>query len=177
MKEVETVIAYLVGVFFIIAAGWILAITVGWNLPYDALEQGLFWLKFHPWEDIVLSACLLVLGILPFLRPRSRHEQTFLASSQLGEVRMTEAAMQDIVRRSSQILHGIQQVQPHLRQREDGLEVLVYAQLKPEFVIPDTAEKLQGKIKEDIEHYTGIKVAEVKVLVRSLETVRQSRVK
>lgn len=169
-------IAYLVGVFFIIVSGWILAITVGWNLPYDILEQALLWLRFHPWEDVVLSACLLVLGILPFFRPRSRHEQTFLASSQLGEVRMTEAAMQDIVRRSAQ-LPGIQEVQPNLRQREDGLEVLVYAQFKPEFVIPDTAEKLQGKIKEDIEHYTGIKVAEVKVLVRSLETVRQSRVK
>ncbi|XWX60784.1 alkaline shock response membrane anchor protein AmaP [Desulfitobacterium sp. AusDCA] len=178
MKEVETVIAYLVGVFFIIAAGWILAITVGWNLPYDVLEQALFWLKIHPWEDVVLSACLLVLGILPFLRPRSqRHEQTFLTSSQLGEVRMTEAAMQDIIRRSAQILPGVQNVQPNLRQREDGLEVLVYVQLKPEFIIPDTAEKLQGKVKEDVEHYTGIKVAEVKVLVRSLEAARQSRVR
>ncbi|HVJ48918.1 alkaline shock response membrane anchor protein AmaP [Desulfitobacterium sp.] len=174
----ESVIAYLVGAFFIIAAGWILAITIGWNLPYDLLGQGLFWLKMHPWEDVVLAACLLILGILPFFRPRPRRlEPSFLIPSRLGEVRMSEPALKDIIIRSAQALSGIHQVQPNLRQREDGLEVLVYAQLNPEFVIPETTEQLQGKIKEDIEHYTGIKIVEVKVLVRSLEPARQSRVR
>lgn len=178
LKEVEILIAYLVGVFFIIAAGWILAITIGWNLPYDILGEGLFWIKGHPWEDVIISACLLVLGILPFLRPRARRsEQTFLTPSRLGEVRMSQEAMQDIICRSGQALSGIRQIQPNLRQREDGLEVFVHAQVKPEVVIPETTEQLQSKIKEDIEHYTGIKVAEVKVLVRSLEPAHQTRVR
>lgn len=171
-------LAYLVGVFFIVVAGWILAITTGWNLPYDTLGDGLFWLKAHPWEDVVLSAFLLVLGILPFLSPRTRRvEQTFTTPSRLGEVRVTQEALQDIIIRSAQPQAGVRQVQPALKQREDGLEILVYAQLNPEVVIPETMEQLQVKTKEDIEHYTGIKVAEVKVLVRSLEPVRPTRVR
>lgn len=178
LKEVEILIAYLVGAFFMIAAGWILAITIGWNLPYDILGEGLFWIKVHPWEDAVISACLIVLGILPFFRPHTRrNEQTFLMPSRLGEVRMSQEALQDIIIRSVHTLNGIRQVQPNLRLREDGLEVFVHAQVNPEVVIPETTEQLQVKIKEDIEHYTGIKVAEVKVLVRSLEPVHQTRVR
>lgn len=161
-----------------IVAGWILAIMSGWNQPYDILSESLFWLRVHPWQDALIAACFLLLGILPFLKPRQqRIEPAFLISSRLGEVRMTEPAMKDIIIRSAQTLPSIRQVQPSLRQREDGLEVLVHAQLNPESVIPDIAEQLQVKIKEDMELYIGIKVVEVKVLVRSLEAVRQSRVR
>lgn len=170
-------IAYLVGAFFMIVAGWILAIMSGWNLPYEVLREGLFWLRVHPWEDLIIVACFLALGMLPFLRSRPRRtEPTFLIPSRLGEVRMSEPAMKDIVVRSAQTLPGIRQVQPSMRQREDGLEVFVYAQLNPEFVIPETTEQLQSKIREDMERYIGIKVVEVKVLVRSLEPARHSRV-
>ncbi|WP_242837453.1 alkaline shock response membrane anchor protein AmaP [Desulfitobacterium metallireducens] len=174
----KIVIAYFVGAFFMIVAGWILAIMSGWNLPYEILRGGLFWMKANPWKDVIIAACLLALGILPFLRPRSqRTESTFLIPSRLGEVRMSEPAMKDIIVRSAQSLPGILRVQPSLRQREDGLEVLVYAQLNPEFIIPETTEQLQVKIREDLELYTGIKVVEVKVLVRSLEPARQLRVR
>lgn len=178
MKEVKIVIAYFVGVFFMITAGWILAIMSGWNLPSEILSEGLFWLTVHPWEDAIIAACLLLLGVLPFFRPRSRRtEPTFLIPSRLGEVRMTEPAMKDIIVRSAQTLMDLRKVQPQLRRREDGLEVLVYAQLNPESVIPEITEQLQRKIKEDMERYIGIKVVEVKVLVRSLEVARPSRVR
>lgn len=178
MKEVKNVIAYFVGAFFIIAAGWILTIVSGWNLPYEALLEGLNWLKFHPWEDLILAAALLVLGILPFLRFRAgRGEPTFIAPSRLGEVRISEAAMKDIVVRSGYDIPAVRQLQPHLRQREDGIEVLIYAQLNPEVVIPETIEQLQVKVKEDIERFTGIRIVEVKVLVRNVETAHPSRVR
>lgn len=161
-----------------IVAGWILAIMSGWSLPYEILSEGLFWLRVNPWQDAIIAACFLLLGILPFLKPGQRRpEPSFLIPSRLGEVRMTEPAMKDIIIRSAQTLPSVRQVQPNLRQREEGLEVLVHAQVNPESVIPEIAEQLQSKIKEDMERYIGIKVVEVKVLVRNLEVARQSRVK
>lgn len=161
-----------------IVAGWILAIMSGWSLPYEILSEGLFWLRVNPWQDAIIAACFLLLGILPFLKPRQRRaEPSFLIPSRLGEVRMTEPAMKDIIIRSAQTLPSVRQVQPNLRQREEGLEVLVHAQVNPESVIPEIAEQLQSKIKEDMERYIGIKVVEVKVLVRNLEVARQSRAK
>jgi uncharacterized alkaline shock family protein YloU len=78
-------------------------------------------------------------------------------------------ALSDIISRSAQAMPGVRQVQPVLRQREDGLEIILNSQFNPEFVIPETAEELQTKVKDDVERYTGIKVAEVKVLVCRLE--------
>ncbi|MPN44998.1 hypothetical protein SDC9_192565 [bioreactor metagenome] len=85
--------------------------------------------------------------------------------------------MKDIVIRSGYDFPAIRQLQPHLRQREDGIEVLIYAQLNPEVIIPETIEQLQVKVKEDIERFTGIRIVEVKVLVRNVEVAHPSRVR
>jgi hypothetical protein len=108
LKEVKNVIAYFVGAFFMIVAGWTLAIMSGWYLPYEILSEGLFWLRVHPWQDAIIAACFLLLGILPFLKPRQRRtEPSFLIPSRLGEVRMTEPAMKDIIIRSAQTLPNV----------------------------------------------------------------------
>lgn len=163
---VDDLLAYLVGILFVVISGWILAIATGWSLPYDILLQGVYWLKAHSWESLVLAICFLILGILPFLRSRKTTEQSFHTSSKWGEVRITMEALGDIISRSAHEMTGVRLVQPVLRQREDGLEILLNCQLNPEAVIPDMSSELQTRIKDDVEHYTGIKVAEVKVLVR-----------
>lgn len=70
---------------------------------------------------------------------------------------------------------GVRLVQPVLRQREDGLEVLLNCQLNPESIIPEMSDELQTRIKEDVERYTGIKVAEVKVLVRRFDNAQSAQ--
>lgn len=169
-------LAYVVGLFLVVIAGWMLTIATGWKLPYDVLVDGLFWLQSHPWESLILAIFFLLIGLLPFFRPRKKPMGvSFNTSSKWGEIRVTVEALSDIITRSAHAMPGVRHVQPAIRQREDGLEIILNSQLNPEFVIPEVAEELQTKIKDDVERYSGIKVAEVKVLVRRLETASNAQ--
>lgn len=170
-------LAYVLGCLLIFGALWILAIATGWGLPYILIVQGLEWLKVNPWESIVLAAFLLLLGLLMFVRPRESSDRSFMTPSKGGEVRISQDALQEIIARSAAVLPGVIQVQSNLRERERGLQVMISCQFEQDVIIPQISEELKAKVKQDVELYTGIIVAEVKVLVRSLEKARLARVR
>lgn len=170
-------LAYALGLIFIICALWILAIAVGWGLPYLLLAQGLEWFKTNPWESLVVAVVLLLLGLVLFMRPREIPERSFQTSAKGGNVRISQDALREIIERSATALPGVLQVKSKLKERKDGLEILVSCQFERDERIPQTAEELQAKVKEDVELYTGIKVTEVKVLVLRLEKAHLTRVR
>jgi len=169
--------AYALGCLLIIGALWIVAMAIGWGLPYLLIVQGLEWLKANPWESIAVAGFLLLLGLLLFVRPRKSMERAFLTSSKGGEVRISQDALQEIIARSATVLPGVLQVQSSLRERETGLQIMVSCQFEQDVLIPQMSQELQTKVKQDVELYTGILVTEVKVLVRSLEKARLARVR
>ncbi|HHY25484.1 MAG TPA: alkaline shock response membrane anchor protein AmaP [Desulfitobacterium dehalogenans] len=168
-------IGYSVGALLVVIGGYILAIGTGWRLPYELILDGLNWLRANTWESLIIAIFIIVLGILPFIKPRKSIDHTFRTVSQLGEVRVTVDAIGDLIVRSAQSKNGVRLVKPLIKQREDGLEILLDCQFNPETVITEVSEQLQTQIKEDIERFTGIKVAEVKVLVRRLDPVQPNR--
>ena len=169
-------LACAIGLILILGALWILAIATGWVLPYFLLVQGLEWLKENPWESTVVAAVLLLLGLILFVRPRESSERSFKTSSQGGDVRISQDALQEIIARSATALPGVVQVKSSLRERETGLQIMIACQFEQGERIPQTSEELQAKVKADVELYTGILVTEVKVLVRRLEKARSVRV-
>ncbi|HBV89062.1 alkaline shock response membrane anchor protein AmaP [Desulfosporosinus sp.] len=170
-------LVYTFGFLLILVALWILAIATGWGLPYFLIADGLNWLRVNPWESIVVAGVLLLLGLLLFLRPRASTDHSFRTSSKNGDVRISQDALQEIIARSAKSLQGVVQVKSSLRQREAGLEIIVMCQFEQGVLIPQVSGEILTKVKEDVELYTGIIVAEVKVLVRNLEKVRSVRVR
>ena len=170
-------LAYALGIILIICAFWILAMATGWGLPYLLLAQGLEWLKVNPWESLVVAVALLLLGLVLFMLPREVSDRSFGTSSKGGNVRISQDALREIIARSAMALPGVLQVKSKLKDRKDGLEILVSCQFEQDERIPQTAEELQAKIREDVELYTGIKVTEVKVLVLRLEKAHLTRVR
>jgi len=170
-------LGYTLGFLLILVAIWILAIATGWGLPYFLMAQGLNWLRANPWETIVLAGVLLLLGLLLFIQPRKGTDHAFRTSSKGGDVRISQDALQEIIIRSAKPLPGVVQIKSSLRQREAGLEIIVFCQFEQGVIIPEISGEIITKVKEDVEHYTGIMVAEVKVLVRHLEKVRSARVR
>ncbi len=170
-------LAYALGFLLILGALWILAIATGWGLPYFLLAQGLKWLQVNPWESTVVAGLLLLLGLLLFMRPRENTERVYRTSSQGGDVRISQEALQEIIVRSATTLLGVIEVQSSLRERETGLEILAFCQFEQGVLIPQTSGELQKKVKQDVELYTGITVIEVKVLVRRLQKAYSARVR
>ncbi len=170
-------LAYGMGVILLVLALGVFAMATGWAWPYAVLVQGLDWLKYNGWESTAIGALLLILGLLLFIRPRPAVEVSFALTGKFGEVRITGEAIQEIVGRAALTVEGVRKVLVNLRHREEGLEITVISQFNPETVIPEISAELQAKVKQDVEHYTGIRVAEVKVLVRSGEAPKPARVR
>lgn len=170
-------LSYCLGVIIIIIAFWILAVVSGWLLPSNLLYWGIEWLKTNRWESTVLAALFLLLGLLILFRPRDRRPRSFQTSSKSGEVRIAYDALQEIVKQSASEVSGVNQVKVLLQERKAGMEITVITQFNSNTVITETTEELQVKVQKDVEYYTGIHVSEVKVLVRSLETSSQARVR
>jgi len=170
-------LAYCLGVILSLTALWILALVTGWALASDLLYQGIECLRTNQWESTVLAALLLLLGLLIFFRPRERIPRSFPTSSKTGEVRIAYDALQEIVRQSVLEITGVIQAKVLLRERKTGLEITVTTQFNSDAVITEISEQLQVKVQKDVEHYTGIQVAEVKVLVQRPENAGQARVR
>lgn len=172
-------LAYALGITFILAALWILAMATGWGLPYVLLAHGLEWLKVNPWESTVVAAALLLLGLLLFMRPYESSDRSFKTSSKAGNVRISQDALQEIIARSATALPGVLQVKSTLRERENGIQIMVSCQFEQGELIPKISQELQAKVKSDVELYTGIIVTEVKVLVLrlSLDKTHLARVR
>ena len=170
-------LAYPLGLTLILGALWILGIAIGWELPYILLAHGVEWLKANPWESIVIAAVLLLLGLLLFVRPRESSERSFQTSSKGGNVRISQDALREIIARSATEIPGILQVKSTLKERENGLIIMMSCQFEQGERIPQTSEELQTKVKNDVELYTGIMVTEVKVLVLRLEKAQLTRVR
>lgn len=170
-------LAYGIAIVLIGIAGWFLAIALGFTLPYDYTLESLIWLKGNPWESSVLAILVIILGILILARPKPDNE-SFPTVSKWGDVRVSGQAIRDIVAQSAANLPEVRSVMPVLRQREGGVEILINCQMIPESLITDLSSQLQEQVKQDVERYTGIRVAEVKVLVRGIDGVsRAARVR
>ena len=132
--------------------------------------------KRKPMGKYCSSCSFAVAGVDIVVRPRESSERSFKTSSQGGDVRISQDALQEIIARSATALPGVVQVKSSLRERETGLQIMIACQFEQGERIPQTSEELQAKVKADVELYTGILVTEVKVLVRRLEKARSVRV-
>lgn len=166
-----------IGLILVLLGLWLAILATGWSVPYLWMNQGLDIIRTNPWETMAFGVLLMLLGLLILVRRQPRTEMSFSVPTKFGEVRVTQDALREIISRSALALEGIRQVESSLWQRPEGLEITVVSQFNPEVVVTEISEELQTVVKRDVEHYAGIRVAEVKVLVRSLETVRPARVR
>lgn len=165
------------GLIILILGLGILILGTGWNVPHDWVAQMLELIRAHSWETMAVGALCLLLGLLFLVRPRENREVAFVVPSRLGEVRITQDALRGIVARAALGIEGVRQVDATLWQRPEGLEITVSGELLAEVVLTEISEALQTAVKRDVENYTGIRVTEVKVLVRSVEGLRQARIR
>jgi len=152
-----------VGIFIIAASsdlvsvlGARLRLGAGQAYPIIGLAGGV---------NIVTSLFLLVaIGF----RPSQRPAETILQYSELGEVRISIAAIESMVLRVTQQHNVIKESSRKVIKTPRGLVVYLRVKVLPDLNLPSLASKLQQDINSYIEEVTGIKVAEVKVLVENI---------
>ncbi len=168
--------AVLLGFICLLISAFITAVMFGWTSPIQNLLTQIA-------QNMVYSAlaaiAFLLLAILSFamIRFHSKDQVAVSSSTKFGEVRISDRTIEGIVSRAAMNIDGVKEVMPRIQPLPEGIKVFIQAVTNPEFVIPQVVETLQDTVKQDVEKFTGLKVAEVKVMVQNIDTPSPIRIR
>jgi len=80
-----------------------------------------------------------------------------------GQLRISQAAIQDIIRHSTVGIRGLGKLNSSIIQKEEGLEISIYCHIDDGYDISLISQNIRHKVSNPVERFTGIRVIEVKV--------------
>lgn len=171
---------FLIGLYsFLIAISALLValVALGWQLPLEALgsvlaEQNTSWIL----AAITILVFLVATKTLFDSFQRDEKVLALVKSTPLGEIQISQNAIENMIRKSLQVINGISNVNPKIKCTSDGVAVLLKVQLMPETNIPDITNEMQTTVKEYLEMHAGISLLEAKVLVEDPAPGNRTRV-
>lgn len=144
------------------------AVLFGYPIPWLVGDLSYMALGFLA----IVSGVLLV----AFLSPRgkkTREGGSIVSFTEMGEVRVSYKAIENMVLTASRQVKGIREVNTRITSTEQGLVIYMRIKTVPDIPIPGLVAELQEKVKSYVQDISGASVAEVKVLV---ENVAQDKI-
>jgi uncharacterized alkaline shock family protein YloU len=151
-------------IFLIMAAA-------GWMEPLNYLRVILDYSNPNGrWLIGVLSAVSLVVSLrfLYFGFRRDRPWQTLIHQTDMGEVRISLSAVENLVTKVARSLKGVRDVRASVFPTPGGLGVRVRGVVSPEVNVPETAREIQQAVTDYTRNVVGVEVTEVKVMVQNI---------
>mgnify|MGYP000912402781 CR=1 FL=1 len=156
----------ILGLILLVNAGWIMLLATGWELPYEYSIKLAQWLRLNPLQSLTYSLVTLLVAAFLLHNNKTKEKKSFITNTDAGELRITHEAIEDIIQRSTTGIQGLRKLNSKVHQVVEGLEIFVFCRLAEGYNIIQVSVKIQEIVRHDVEQYSGIKVKEVKVLVR-----------
>jgi uncharacterized alkaline shock family protein YloU len=156
----------ILGLILLVYAGWIMLLATGWELPYEYSIKLAQWLRLNPLQGLTFSLVTLLVALFLLHNNKIIRKKSFITSTDAGELRITHEAIEDIIQRSTTGIKGLRKLTSTVHQVAEELEIFVFCQLAENNNIIQISLKIQERVRHSVEQYSGIKVKEVKVLVR-----------
>lgn len=147
------------------------------------------WVPVHQWLENVLhpggrltvgivgAAFLIVSGRLFLMASiRRRGGQAITHETELGEVRISLDAVENLVRKVARGIKGVREVRARVDQGSQGLAAEVRGTIAPDVSIPEVSEEIQSAVKSYVRRVVGVEVAEVRIHVDNIAGEARRRV-
>ncbi len=147
------------------ASGWISGLT---SLLLDIADRAIS----RRLVSVFLLALILVAAVtLTYALLSGRLRKTRVMESELGMIDVGVEALENIALNSAQVAQGgIKTAKARVFQgKENSLRVEISCELYADIQIPMQMERIQERVKKDLERYTGIPVSDVKIRVKRVE--------
>ncbi|MDP8247746.1 MAG: alkaline shock response membrane anchor protein AmaP [Candidatus Tritonobacter lacicola] len=139
-------------------------------IPADEIARGVtgypeFPLAGNP--STILGAVLVLLALI-FIWAQvrcSRKAKCIAFENPGGEVDIAVSAVEDFIRRTGKDFPEVKGIEPIIRGGRRGISVAVKVVLWSGCSIPNLTERMQEKIKEDVQSFLGIDVSSVAIIV------------
>lgn len=156
----------------------IVLLALGWDEPQSLLaaavatQSGRVALGL---AGLVFFAVSVRLLYFAFNRP-NRH-RAVVHEAELGEVRISLEAVENLVARVARGIKGVRDVRPVVRDGPEGLDVRLRVWVSPDVSIPELTQHMQEEIARYVRSVVGVGVANVETFVENITTEsRRARV-
>ncbi len=178
MGIIDRIILTVYTVALLVLSALAVLIGVGWDKPAGVIRAALDTLNGRLTIGalglifLVSSARLLILAF------RGRQPgQSVVHETDLGDVRISLDAIENLVQRVARQIKGVRDVRPQVALGADGLHAAMRVWVSPDVNIPDLARDLQEEVGRSVQGVVGVALAGLDIRVENITTeTRRGRV-
>ncbi|GAB6099031.1 hypothetical protein JCM16358_09100 [Halanaerocella petrolearia] len=112
---------------------------------------------------------LISLRILQLFLPKKRRaKQTIVSQGQLGTIKISLAAIENLVKEIVSKEEEVEDIQSQVDVTEEGVNILLNLSIISRANVSEIAEHLQEEIKEQVKDSTGAEVEEIEILINEV---------
>lgn len=154
-----------------VVAGLVILMGFGWLAPLDWLQNALQTINGR-WVTGIIGLGYLVFSARFILYGFSRRRypsQSLTQDTELGEVRVSLGAVENLVRKTASQVRGVREVRTVVtRNKEAGIDVELSLVVSSDSNIPSLSDQVQNLIRDYVHTVVGVTVGQVKVLVDNI---------
>lgn len=133
------------------------------------------------WDIYIIAGLgifvVLVFALLMRMALSGRHRERYiLKATNLGEVRISMLAVENLVRRAVREIKGVREADTFVDSDGEGLEVNLRLFVNPEVSIPGTIDAIEARLEEYIKAVVGVPVSKVVTVVANVAADARARV-
>lgn len=176
MTALDRAVLLVVGLFVSIL-GIDLAISgLGWRGP-GSLALLLDQLGAGAVEALAVGAVLLLAGLhVLFMGVRSERDDGIRQETEMGHVRISLRAVENLVRRVAAEVRGVKDVDVAVHPSPEGVAVELFLVVNPEVAIPVISDDVGRRVRSQVRETVGVDVGDVSVAIRNIVGEARPRV-
>ncbi len=173
MKMLSRIVLALLGIVLLAGGLFLILLTLGAFSNTGIVLFGYDFLQVAGnLSFAALGFIILIIGILllafSLTGSKKKKPGSVVNFTEMGDITISFRAIENMILRATQKVKGIREVNIRINSTEQGLIIYLNVQALPEIPIPGLMEELQKTVSDYVQQYSGINVAEVKVLVENI---------
>lgn len=168
MSALDRAILLVVGVFVALLGLDVAVSGLGWRGPgsvavlLDAYGAGGV-------EAVITGVVALLAGTyVGYMAVRQERDEGIRQETDMGHVRISLRAVENLVRRIAADVRGIKEVDVAVHPSPEGVAVQLFLVVNPEVSIPVISEEVSRRVRAQVRETVGVNVGDVSVAIRNI---------
>lgn len=176
MTALDRVIVFAAGLFLAFLGVDLAASGLGWKGPgslaplWEGWERGLL-------EALAVGILLVAAGAYMIaLSLRREADEGIRQETEMGHVRISLRAIENLVRRVASEVRGIKDVEVEAHPSPEGVAVHLYLVVHPDTSIPEICDDVGRRVRSQVRETVGVDVGDVSLSIRNIAAGNRTRV-
>ncbi|MGI5891371.1 MAG: alkaline shock response membrane anchor protein AmaP [Bacillota bacterium] len=133
--------------------------------------QDFFFGQYNFFIAMLIAAAFIIVGVFSLIvafHYKRKDTLVPISNAEYGQVNISMQAIDSIVRKSVTNIEEVKEVRTQIKAVPEGVALFLGVSVPHEINVPELSSRLQNEVKSYLEAITGLRVAEVKVLIGNI---------